>query len=171
MLRPVWCNNGGTKSSACRSCIVVYSRVMIFWFSNTVYFCMIGLNLFSIGAGNCAMQLFGRDLIVKHVSPHACPKFSRQTLPDNSISSDLSKKDAIRAESLSCRPSSPPLVCLAKRCKREKKGSMMIQCWSHWAQTHGSTVTNWIEKDAARQQQTTKVYWRKVVIVHRLTLD
>lgn len=121
MLRPVWCNNGGTKSSACRSCIVVYSRVMIFWFSNTVYFCMIGLNLFSIGAGNCAMQLFGRDLIVKHVSPHACPKFSRQTLPDNSISSDLSKKDAIRAESLSCRPSSPPLVCLAKRCKREKK--------------------------------------------------
>lgn len=38
MLRPVWCNNGGTKSSACRSCIVVYSRVMIFWFSNTVYF-------------------------------------------------------------------------------------------------------------------------------------
>ena len=121
MLRPVWCNNGGTKSSACRSCIVVYSRVMIFWFSNTVYFLHDRSEFIFYWGGNCAMQLFGRDLIVKRVSPHACPKFSRQTLPDNSISSDLSKKDAIRAESLSCRPSSPPLVCLAKRCKREKK--------------------------------------------------
>lgn len=129
MLRPVWCNNGGTKSSACRSCIVVYSRVMIFWFSNTVYFLHDRSEFIFYWGGNCAMQLFGRDLIVKHVSPHACPKFSRQTLPDNSISSDLSKKDAIRAESLSCRPSSPPLVCLAKRCKREKKKK--DQWWSN----------------------------------------
>ena len=61
------------------------------------------------------MQLFGHDRQAR-ISTCMPEVIKMETLPDNSISSD-SKKDAIPAESLSCRSNWPPLVGLAKRCK------------------------------------------------------
>ena len=171
MLRPVWCNNGGTKSSACRSCILVYSRVMIFWFSNTVYF---------LHDGSEFIFYWGWQLCDAIVWAWLDCQARVSTCMPEVLKTDFAWQfHLVRLVQERCNSCGKPflpfasLSMLSKKMQTGKKrindDPMLITLGTN--PCHGSTVTNWLEKDAARQQQTNKVAWRKVVIVHRLTLD